>query len=234
MGAPIGFRLVDCGAQWRALEAAQFMVERHHYLRSRVDQRCRPFAYLVEIGGDILGCLIFGRTQSTACFSGELTYGSAADVGAGRARFDRWEVLNLARVWLDPAVQPGGRLHRPGVLPGFVDRRGRFRSTFASAVIRDSLRSIGFNYLTQHPPCFVEQPYAIRAVLSYCDTRLHRGVIYRASGFRLARCNGDGLETWWSPHVAPLTGGEDVRVRELAAVHPRSVRIRNAGRSLFG
>jgi hypothetical protein len=78
--------------------------------------------------------------------------GSQADVAAGRAQFDRWEVLNLARVWLAPTVQVGGQWHRPSILPGFTDRRGLWRSTLASTVITEALGRVGYDYLTAHPP----------------------------------------------------------------------------------
>lgn len=207
------------------------MVVRDHYLHTIPDPRTRPLCYAVKIEGRLVGCLFFGRPESTRCFKGSLTYGSLGDVSSGRAAYDRWEVLNLARVWLSPDVQPGGQLHGSEHLPGFVDRRGAWRSTLASEVIRLALARVGHDYLVAHPPCFVEQPYQIRVVLSYCDTRRHRGVIYRAAGFALARTNGDGIETWWTSAVARLTAEQDAELRELAATNPRSVRIRrrNAG-----
>jgi hypothetical protein len=111
-------------------------------------------------------------------------------------------------------------------VPGFVDRKGVFRSTLASTAILASLQTIGRDYLLANPPCFVEQPYKIRVVMSYCNKHLHRGLIYRASGFQFGRVNEDGVETWWTPNVATLTPGENRRIRALAKVHPRSVRIR--------
>jgi len=208
---------------------AKEMVIAGHYLHTAPDPRTRPFCYVVELGSQSwIGCLWFGRPESTRCYRGGLTYGSLDDVEARRAKFDRWEVLNLSRVWLSPEVQPGGRLYSPEHLPGFIDRKGLWRSTLASSLIRKALAQIGADYLLAHPPCFVEQPYAIRAVLSYCDTSLHRGVIYRAAGFSLARTNRAGIETWWTDGVAPLTPCQDRCVRELAETHPRSVRIREA------
>lgn len=212
---------------------AQEQVRAHHYLRKPADPRSHPFAYLVVTDRQPVGCLIFGRPESTRCYQGGLTYGSLGDVQTGRAEFERWEVLNLARVWLDPAVQSGGRLYSPELLPGFADRKGLWRSSLASTVIRMALTTVGVDYLTKRPPCFLEQPYAIRAVLSYCDTRLHRGTVYQAAGFKLARRNKAGIETWWTPSVAGLTPGQDAAVRELARTHPRSRRIREAARSLF-
>ena len=42
-------------------------------------------------------------------------------------------------------------------------------------------------------------------MLSYCDTRSHKGTIYRAAGFALSRTNERGIETYHSTAVAPLT-----------------------------
>lgn len=123
-------------------------------------------------------------------------------------------------------VQRGGKWHSPDELPGYLDRRGAFRSTLASTLLRAVLGRVGFDYLTAHPPVDTDYPYHLRAALSYCDTRLHRGTIYRAAGFGLARVNERGIETWWTPTVAPLTAEQDAEVRRLAERSPRSKRIR--------
>ncbi len=185
-----------------------------------------PWARSSVITGHPVGCLWFGRPEATCCYTGGLTFGSLADVKAKRAIYDRWEILNLSRVWLSPTVQPSGQFYSPDRLPGYIDRKGKFRSTLASDAIRAALRQIGFDYLSARPPCFVDEPYQIRAVLSYCNTHLHRGVIYRAAGFKLARCNKAGIETWWTDAVSPLSPSGDLGIRSLAAVNPRSVRIR--------
>lgn len=224
------------GVEW-----AQCQVIEHHYLRAPVDPRCRPLVYVVcwqpdgfdqlppnfgLVGSYRVGCLIFGRPESTRCYAGGLTYGSLADVQTGRARFDRWEILNLARVWLDPAVQAGGALYSPDYLSGYVDRRGLWQSTLASTVISQALARVGYDYLVAHPPVDCSYPYAIRAVLSYCDWRLHRGTIYRAAGFQLARTNSNGIETWYTTDVAPLSAEQDADIRRRSEVSQRSARIR--------
>jgi len=58
-----------------------------------------------------------------------------------------------------------------------------------------------------YPPCFLEQPYQLRVCLSYCDTRVHQGTIYRASGFALARQNNQGIETWMNPAATHCRAG---------------------------
>lgn len=223
-------------ADRQGLAWAQRIVSEQHNLRSPVDPRSRPMAYLVHhqaswgadaaAGPRCVGIVIVGRPEATCCYRGGLTYGSPADVAAGRAQFDRWEVLNISRVWLHPIVQRGGTYHTPDELPGFTDRRGEFRSTLASTVLDNVLHRLNLDYLRAHPPVDCAEPYAIRAVLSYCDTRLHRGTIYRAAGFRLARTNGRGIETWFTLDVGELTPYQDAEIRRLAEVSPRSNRIR--------
>jgi len=211
---------------WR--EWAQQQVAAHHYLRKRVDPRSRPFVYTVHVQDRTypVGCLIFGRPEATRCYDGNLTYGSQADVVSGRAQYDRWAVLNLARVWLDPCVQPGGACYRQDALPGYVDRRGVWRSTLASTAIRVALRLVSYDYLKAHPPVDCSQPYQIEVVLSYCDLSKHKGTIYRAAGFRLARRNERNIETWFTSAVTPMTEREDATIRRLADQSPRSLRIR--------
>ena len=209
------------------LAAAQEAVAAHHYLRAPVDSRCSPVAYLVTLAETkVIGCLIFGRPEATRCYSGNLTYGSQADVERERAAFDRWEILNLARVWLDPRVQRGGRWCRADLLPGFTDRRGQWRSALASWCIQEALSTIGYDYLSQKPPVFPDEPYEIKAVLSYCDTRHHRGTIYAAAGFTLARRNEVGIETWFTEQVAPLSSYEHDQIRKAAWRSPRGVHLR--------
>ena len=112
-------------------------------------------------------------------------------------------------------------------LPGYTDRRGVWRSTLASTAIGLALERVGCDYLVRRPPVFIDEPYQIEYVLSYCDTRLHRGTIYAASGFELYRTNSDGIQTW-RRRIAPLTPEQDATVRRLAAQSQRSKRIRAA------
>lgn len=173
---------------------AQWLVTEHHYRHAPVDARSSPQAWRVEVAGlGIVGCLIVNRPEASRCYP---WYGSLADVASGRAQLSYWQVLNLARVYLSPRVQPGGHCFGPEWLPGFTDRRGVWRSTLASAAIALLARRVGWEYLLHRPPCFLDEPFAVRWLLSYCDPAYHKGTIYRASGFRLHRTNRAGLQTW--------------------------------------
>ena len=49
---------------------ATAQVERHHYLRSAPDPRSRPECQVVTLGGELVGCLWWGRPEATRCYSG--------------------------------------------------------------------------------------------------------------------------------------------------------------------
>ncbi len=193
---------------------AQTTVTAQHYLHRPVDSRCSVLAYLVMRAGERVGCLIFGRPEATRCYAGGLTYGSQADVAAGRARWDRWELINLARVWLDPRIQAGGEWHEPNA---------------ATWAIGQALRRVVVDYLVHYPPCFLDEPWRLRQCISYCDTSKHKGTIYRAAGFERVRVNERGVETWARP-LRGLQGHERQRIERLAAQSGRSRRYR-AGRA---
>lgn len=206
------------------------MLMRHHYLRTFPDPRGMPLTYSVRLNGEWVGSIVFCRPEASRNFQGPFTYGGKADLESGKAKFDRWEVLNLARVWLDPDVQVGGRLYSADHLPGFTDRKGNFRSSFASTVIRLGIMNVRYDYLMLYPPCWVEEPYQIRVILSYCDTRVHRGVVYRASGFQLALTNKNKIETWWTEDVPPLDQERDEAIRRVSKFDARSASKRAARR----
>lgn len=191
---------------------AQRMVADHHYLHAPVDSRTSPIAYIVRFQGTPAGCLIFGRPESTRCYSGPLTYGSLADIAAGRAQYSRWEIINLSRIWLDPRIQRNGPHYIPNA---------------ATYLIAQALRRVVLDYLVQRPPCFLDEPWQLRICLSYCDTRIHTGALYRAANFHLARRNEDGIETYTRP-LRHLTHAERRQVETASHHSPRSRRFRAA------
>lgn len=205
------------GREW-----AESMITRHHYLHRMPDPRTSYEIFSVLVGARLMGALVIGRPEATRCAD---WYGSVEDVRTGRCAVTRWQVLNLARVWIHPEYQAGGAMCRPDVVPGFADRRGQFQSTLTSAVLRVAVQVIGYEYLKQRPPCFLDEPYEIKWLLSYCNTHLHRGTIYAASDFELYRLNGDGIQTWRIP-TPSLTAEQDRVVQDIAKVHPRSVKYR--------
>jgi hypothetical protein len=221
------------------IKQMQATVIESHYLHRPVDSRCSVEAYRVILSTETpsfiykkpIGLLMFGRPEATRCGS---WYGSVADVQAGKCEVTRWQVLNLARVWLSPEVQPGGHLHNSGrsassaepLLPGYTDRRGAWRSTLASTAIKLAAQQIGHDYLLRRPPCFLDEPYQINYLMSYCDRKVHRGVIYQAAGFELYRTNSNQIETW-RLRLDALTAEQDNAVRCASNLSERSRAYRN-------
>jgi hypothetical protein len=209
-------------------------MEQDHYLHTMPDYRTsyEVFGgYLPGFDNLMAAALIFGRPEATRCGD---WYGGVEDVGAGRCEVTRWQVLNLSRVRVDPVFQAGGSYYHPEILPGFTDRRGTWRSTLASEAIRAAVERIGYEYLLRRPPCFLDEPYEIRWLLSYCDTHLHKGTIYRAAGFELYRTNKRGIQTW-RIRLPGLSPQEDQMIRAASLSNPRSIRYRaeRAQLSLF-
>ena len=185
---------------------AHTQVVEHHYLHRPVDARCSVLTYLVTLHGEPVGCLMFGRPESTACYQGACTYGSLADVERGRAHYSRWELLNLARVWLDPAIQRGGRWFVPNA---------------ATRAIGMATKRVVYDYLAHFHPVTLDAPWELRQIISYCDTRVHHGGLYRAAGFTLARTNAQGIQTWMRA-ARPLRSHERARIATLVAQSARS------------
>ena len=207
----------DAQTRW-----ANKVVSRFHYLRAQVDPRCSVLAYIVALGGQHVGCLMFGRPEATNVGG---WYGSVEEKMSGTCRLSRWEILNLARVWLSPSVQTGGRWYSPDLLPGFFDRNRVFHARLATTVIRMALEIVVIDYLIQYVPVWTSEPYQVREILSYCNPRYHRGVVYQQAGFRLERESSRGLQTYVFP-ARELTPGEDAYIRALAKQSPRSKRLR--------
>lgn len=189
-----------------ALDWAQQKVSDEHYLHAPVDPRCAVLGYVYRCFGERAGCLLFGRPEATRCYQGGLTYGSQADVASGRAQFDRWEIVNLARVWLDPRVQVGGAW---------------YVECLATMLISAALKRVVADYLHAFPPCYIDEPWRLKMCLSYCDTRIHSGTIYKAAGFTLARTNADGIQTWCRP-LRGLQGHERKLIERFCAQSYRS------------
>jgi hypothetical protein len=210
----VSMSALDCA---RAIEEGHYLHKMPHFKTS--------YEIYVIMTDDLLkriGYLVFGRPQATRC---QDWFGSVEDVRAGRCEVTRYQVLNLARVWIDPRFQADGELCNPEYVPGFYDRRGLWRSTLASTVIKQWIRQYSQNYLMVRPPVFLNEPYELKWLLSYCDTRLHRGVIYQQAGFELFRTNEDGIQTW-RIRLNGLDGMQNKMVIAASERDQRAIRIR--------
>lgn len=202
------------------LKTAQEIVAKYHYLHTPVDVRTTPQGYFISHDSLIgqQGILLFGRPEATKCYP---FYGSVEDVVTGKAEVTRWQVLNLSRVWISPELQKGGRGYSSIYTTGFLDRKGNWQSTLPSTIINQALQNIVIDYLVSRPPVFLNEPYQLEYVISYCDTKKHKGTIYKAAGFELYRTNADGIQTW-RKRLRPLTFTEQEQIIKVSLQSPRA------------
>lgn len=169
-------RLVRCDLNW-----AQYVAEHLHYLRRQVSPLAYPFAYAIVHSQSelVLGMLMLASPHFTKC-RGMFGYPGLPT---------KWQVLLLSRVWIDPIWQaqvvhyPDGSRELSG--PTVVDSKGRVHSLcIASCAIGQLLRQVNQDWLEHHPPRFLDQPYSLERIISYCDPQYgHTGVIYKAANF---------------------------------------------------
>ena len=157
------------------LEWAQKMVTEYHYLHQPVDPRARPMVYILKHEDDnmqrALGLVMLGIPHATRC-RGWWGYDGLPT---------QWQVVDLCRIWLDPDVQTGGLFCDPYTVPGFVDRRGKWRPAVATWAIAETLRRVQADRIRLWPPVYPAQPYHIELAISYHDPQYHRGTIYQQS-----------------------------------------------------
>jgi hypothetical protein len=202
-------------------KTAALCISENHYLHTMPDPRTSFEVFMIRIGDNTLpgGLLVFGRPEACQC---QDWYGKVDKWAAGKCEVTNWQVLNLARVFILPKYQAGGSGCREDLLPGFRDRRGTWHSTLASTAIREAIKVIGFEYLRLRPPCFLEEPYEIRWLLSYCDTHFHKGTIYREAGFEFYETkNKDGKQTWRA-RLPKLTAEENEEIKAASARSKRA------------
>lgn len=198
----------------------------HHYMHQAIHPKANPFGWAVLVGGQMCqpdarpaGFIVFASVHFTM-LKGEFGYPGLPT---------KWQVLLLSRLWLHPDHQAGGRLYCPEILPGFTDRRGVFRSTLATTVIEAALGQVQRRWLEVHPPRFLDEPYHILKVISYANTRLFEGTIYKAAGFR-----DDGLTQSQKRHknTRGPGQGEDMLRRYIRDLTEPDWRYRPAGEQL--
>ncbi len=203
-------------------EVACYDVAEFHYLHCMPDTRTSYEVFLPILNGEQVGVLVFGRPEATRCRD---WYGSVEDAKSKRCEVTRWQVLNLARVLIYPEWQRGGKYCNAKHVPGFHDRSGIWRSALASKILNAAVSHVGFEYLCQRPPCFLDEPYELRWLLSYCNTSLHKGTIYGAAGWELYSTNANGIQTW-RKLLPVLTVSERRQVVTISEAHPRSKQYR--------
>lgn len=195
---------------------AQGVVTEHHYLRQSVHPKAKPMVYII---GDYLGLIMVGNPHATL---NKAWYGYPGQI-------TQWQVVDMCRIWLSPRLQLGGDLARPGLVPGFTDRRGVFRPTVTTFAMREVLRMVQRDRVSLNPPVYPDQPYHIRLVISYHDPQFHRGFIYRQMGWEPMYTDDKG-----NPVVAEKSGKfgwcwqlpePDWKWNEIYIQKPRTMRL---------
>lgn len=197
---------------------AQEMSAARHYLKRKADPRSRPMAYVVRHGSERVGLCIVGIPHATK----NRRWWGYPELPT------QWQVVDLCRIWLDPVIQRGGDWALPGIVPGFVDRKGVFRPTVATWLIGEVLRQVQRDRVAMWPPVYLDEPYHILLAISYHDPALHRGTIYKESGAVPMYANEDGQAT---PGSSGKVGWcwrlpePDWTWRELTWLRPRTIRM---------
>ncbi len=154
MGLRQRIRLVVAERNWLNAMAVD-----HHYMGKAVHPRACPFGWAVEFDGELY------HSDGKPC--GFIIF---ASVHFTRLKGEfgypglptKWQILLLSRLWLHDDLPRNSE----------------------TCVIGKALRMVQRRWLDVHPPRFLDEPYHIVKVISYADTRFHRGTIYRAANFR--------------------------------------------------
>jgi len=141
-------------------EATKVIIANHYLRRGRT---MAQLAYWVVFDGTRCGVLLFALPRLSARTA---KFGSHSPM----------ELLELARMWIDPSVQ--GRV--------VVSEDGRAHSLpIGSMSVSRALSRIRQDWHGKYP--HLPEP---RAVVAWSDTTLHEGTVYQASNFRLVGQSG--------------------------------------------
>jgi hypothetical protein len=143
------------------LREATAVIVQHHYLHRGRTMAQLP--YWINLDGNRCGVLLYAYPRMSVPFEGH----------------SPMNVLELARMWLDPSVQ--GQT--------VVDSHGETHSmTIATCAVGKSLREVRYDWHRRYP----NLP-EVRAVISWADQVHHDGTIYLAANFREVGVSGGSL-----------------------------------------
>jgi hypothetical protein len=142
------------GTEWLNIQATQY-----HYMHRPVHQRACPFGWAITFDGELY--------QPDGAPSGLIIFASIHYTRLhGEFGYPglptKWQVLSLSRLWLHDNLPHNSE----------------------TVVIAKALKAVQKRWLEVHPPVYWDQPYQIRKIISYADSRYHKGTIYRAANFR--------------------------------------------------
>jgi hypothetical protein len=142
-------------------ESLNEMTVKYHYMHRPIHNRACPFGWSVLFDGE--------RFQPDGTPSGFIIFASVHFVRL-RDEFGypglptKWQVLCLSRLWLHDDLPRNSE----------------------TCTIAKALKLVQRRWLEVHPPRNPDEPYHVRKIISYADTRYHNGTIYRAANFREA------------------------------------------------
>lgn len=141
-------------------EATELIVRNHYLHRGRT---MAQLPYWVLLDDQRVGVILYAYPRMSASFQG----------------FHPMDLVELARMWLDPSVQ-GLRV---------VDSKGREHAfAVATCAVANSLRRIRADWHGKYPHL-----QDVLAVVSWADQEHHEGTIYRAANFAEVGVSGGGL-----------------------------------------
>ena len=149
------------GLQIADLREATQVIVQHHYLHRGRTMAQMP--YWVTLDHERVGVILYAYPRMSVNYQG----------------YHPMELVELARMWLDPSVQ-GLRV---------VDSKGREHAfAVATCAVANSLRRIRTDWHGKYP----HLP-DVQAVVSWADQEHHEGTIYRASNFAAVGTSGGSL-----------------------------------------
>lgn len=146
--------LVPAAAAWLNERAVKY-----HYLHRAVHQRSVPFGWAVMFDGDLYQP---GGEPSGFIMFASIHFTRLTGEFGYPGLPTKWQVLSLARLWLSDALPHNSE----------------------TVVIAKAFKLVQRRWLEVHPPRYPDEPYHVRKIISYADTRYHQGTIYRAANFR--------------------------------------------------
>jgi hypothetical protein len=141
-------------------DATRLIVDRHYLHRGRT---MAQLPYWINLDGDRRGVMLFSLPRLSVPFQG----------------YHPMTLIELARLWVDPAVQGKRVMDTNGV---------QHAQALAGCAVAAALRRVQMDWTEKYP----NLP-RLEACVAWSDNTLHRGTVYRATNFREVGRSGGKL-----------------------------------------
>jgi hypothetical protein len=155
------------------------MATAHHYMHQAIHPKASPFGWAVLFDGQM--CQPDGKPSGFIIFASVHFTKLKGEFGYPGLP-TKWQVLLLSRLWLHDDLPKRSE----------------------TCVIGKALKLVQRRWLEVHPPRFLNEPYHVLKIISYANTRLFEGTIYKAANFR-----DDGLTRSQKRHKNTRGSGQD-------------------------